>query len=1848
MNKLSGFPGWQYLRLIFGTAGMIGCIVVPMAGTDSGGWVDDVTGSAAEAEDTRVLYLDGMLFGISTNSGSCCWRLNGTVPGHVYEFYFAQSLSIGHPDGYFASQYDGHRFALAERGFPGTDNGIIDWYTWDEGPGRNPSMNQFYLYAGVADDSDGDGLSDGYETGLLGTSPDVVDTDTLSRPEGNGISDADEDFDGDGLSNLEEYIGTPYGGASSPKHPDTDLDGICDGPTVPEGWEHLVPGPDAFPLDPAAGIDTDGDGMPDELTGSSNSNPPLVADDDDDNDGMPDLWEIAHDLDLKDPADAADDQDQDGLTNLAEYLNQTDPGLADSDGDGLGDGFEVESDFNPLSLPGQSEIDEDIDEDGLPDSLEYLFFTNLNQSATNDFDGDGLLNNEELSFSKSNGTPIEIESSWVFDASATNVIFWTNGVEIISDRDGYTDYEPDDEGAKLLNLGFGFPFFGEIHSNAYIGVNGTISFGSPFGSYDYIVEIDSTGELSEFFPSNYPGFLAPFWCDMEVMDGQVFWQSNSSHSSSNSMVITWSGVSFYDCTNSSLTFQAELFESGDVIYRYGNMEFDEAEFQYVDAAGETNYWWYDAVSALTGSNGNDWVVWSYEEEAPGSLTNGLEVSMFPTEYSFSLNSYPHIQDSDADGLGDYEESRIYSTDAMIFDTDSDGLGDGEEVFRQNPTDPLDWDTDDDLLSDGDEVHRTVTDPLDADTDGDLMSDGWEDAYGQDPTTNSVDEAYADVDGDGLNSYEEFLQGSNPEMRDSDSDGMDDGVDVCPVEYSYVSSASTPFIVTADSYVKSWGVGNGFWNPLSETEYAAVSIEWEDSWWHGTETNESILCAGSETIYYDESSESFWVQGFLQDMIPYELYFHEDAYSQELSEEYGFSVWVIDESYDDEDVLIGRECIAVPEIEYLNPVPANCFTFDYNDLEPWESHELYAYKYSSGLYLGGDDERRVRFQFMFPNPVTNHTVKWVEYDVVNDERTNPQVQSLTVTGTNSTVVELAADSGCEVEAVIPHVVLIGDLDHNGSIGDLDEALQQAASGEPLMLPPPTEETLDSSVERCVNLYVDAIGFEEPWNEERTVIEFYGVDPGERFRLWGSPAATASIGTVFQAGEPLTLDTDEALAAEWIYSSNTYTYAAFPDRIQCVSCAATNDGYAVVELRHELADGTLYAVSLPVQVAKARLAPDFDRDGEIDEGDDLRALTNEIFRFWVNDDNDDPDSEVEGDDLPGQEESSADAHYDHNSQVDGMRDLVDFFPLKIEIDELLCDTEKYEYWIGNEGSELYLGLNYILTDLQKDDVSAYLFDPETAADFADAEVQRLGAGGNVLDDAAFLQSIQDNGTAVLLVEAWAEADPDTPLVFEVREKNYGFIAASAELQLSISSVTNMFRFKSLRGDRTDNLEEPENYPDHLTDGNDFVFIHGYNVDADSGDATHAEVFKRMYQSGFDGKFWGVSWYGDPYAPLLDTAHYHHAVVEAFSAAYGLRGFLEGFSSPPDLAAHSLGNGVVGIALNDADGTSALIRNYFALDAAMPLEAYGETNTATHMTFGNSIDVTDEDTLAIDYRTWSEYPEATWASEWYRLFDSSDARSGLTWRNRMSNAVNRVESAYNFYSSTEEVLRVDDGCDSYISSAIQPGYYSWMIQEWYKGLKGYRWWLDNSLADWVAGGSSEQCGWAFTRDPNSGNTYLAHDGRWFYDTLRPPEWVAGQLSTNAAAYKETLKTDPLFKAEPSILFTASGNSFVNSFVTEQAAHLDYTESWLDNVLVRDWLLAKGFPARTRPMGSTRSLSVDWANYNMASDDPYDNGLMLHGWPRDTEYNGLLEWFHGDYKDVAYPYVQELYKKWVQIIEE
>ena len=71
---------------------------------------------------------------------------------------------------------------------------------------------------------------------------------------------------------------------------------------------------------------------------------------DTDGDGLPDGWEVEHNLDPNDAtgANGADgDPDHDGLNNMDEYLNGTDPHNPDSDSDGITDGGEIDQSTDP-------------------------------------------------------------------------------------------------------------------------------------------------------------------------------------------------------------------------------------------------------------------------------------------------------------------------------------------------------------------------------------------------------------------------------------------------------------------------------------------------------------------------------------------------------------------------------------------------------------------------------------------------------------------------------------------------------------------------------------------------------------------------------------------------------------------------------------------------------------------------------------------------------------------------------------------------------------------------------------------------------------------------------------------------------------------------------------------------------------------------------------------------------------------------------------------------------------------------------------------------------------------------------------------------------------------------------------------------------------------------------------------------------------------------------------------------------------------------------------------------------------------------------------------------------------
>jgi hypothetical protein len=231
------------------------------------------------------------------------------------------------------------------------------------------------------------------------------------------------DYDGDGLSNFEEYLlGT------NPKSSDSDGDGLSD-------YDEVY----LYFTDPTK-ADTDGDGIPDAA-------------------------ELALGLDPNNAADGAADPDGDGLTNLQEYQHGTSLTNADTDGDGLSDGAEVNTyGTNPLAadtdgdgLPDKWEVDHgtypkvadadaDPDNDLLSNLEEYRAGTHPLHADT---DGDGVNDYDEVRLALSDPVAADFNGSvtnvFELNGAATNAALgeWnTWGPELYSlSYRGYVEYE---------------------------------------------------------------------------------------------------------------------------------------------------------------------------------------------------------------------------------------------------------------------------------------------------------------------------------------------------------------------------------------------------------------------------------------------------------------------------------------------------------------------------------------------------------------------------------------------------------------------------------------------------------------------------------------------------------------------------------------------------------------------------------------------------------------------------------------------------------------------------------------------------------------------------------------------------------------------------------------------------------------------------------------------------------------------------------------------------------------------------------------------------------------------------------------------------------------------------------------------------------------------------------------------------------------------------------------------------------------------------------------------------------------------------------------------------------------
>lgn len=460
-------------------------------------------------------------------------------------------------------------------------------------------------------------------------------------------------------------------------------------------------------------------------------------------------------------------------------------------------------------------------------------------------------------------------------------------------------------------------------------------------------------------------------------------------------------------------------------------------------------------------------------------------------------------------------------------------------------------------------------------------------------------------------------------------------------------------------------------------------------------------------------------------------------------------------------------------------------------------------------------------------------------------------------------------------------------------------------------------------------------------------------------------------------------------------------------------------------------TLYVLDDP------KLTPDYNGDGRIDQLDETILKSGRTFRFWVNDDKDDASSDGDvarnskildngNDDIPASGSDGSD------NKVNGRRDLVDFTPICVDVSGVVGDLpvtirNEISFRIRQDDG----AVNVVWSNLSPSGANSFQtvgynsgFGEAFRSSPQSAETMQIVAGG--VSFPSVFKNRARTGEGIFLVEGRQAAC--TPLWIEAVYG--GKVLCSNKLEMAISSVENMYRWLGLRhicGD-TDvpglSSAEPANLPDNETTGPHYVFVHGYNVNAQSARGWAAEMFKRLWQTGVHSKFTAVDWYGDESqiwagVPAVggESLDYYVNVRHALDTAPHLQSELSGLPGERVVLAHSLGNMLVSEA---ATHYGLAYSKYYMLNAAVPMETYDSGVENSEMR----------------EHGWTDVPPIKWAANWYaRISYENDPRRTLKWKGRFAG----IGNAINCYSPTEEVL----------GNATANGYGGvWSIQELYKG--------------------------------------------------------------------------------------------------------------------------------------------------------------------------------------------------------
>jgi len=161
-----------------------------------------------------------------------------------------------------------------------------------------------------------------------------------------------------------------------------------------------------------------------------------------------------------------------------------------------------------------------------------------------------------------------------FEAATTNVVW-----EQIN-----TTY-PQDDDKQLVNIGFTFNFGGVNYTQVRIHTNGVLDFGA-----DQLFHQDFSNENMPIGTADR--LIAPYWDDLDPAGGTgggTVRYDTLGTAPNRRLVVSWENVELYGNPATSFTFQAVLYENGDILFRYGAGDANGASATIGVEVGDTDF-----------------------------------------------------------------------------------------------------------------------------------------------------------------------------------------------------------------------------------------------------------------------------------------------------------------------------------------------------------------------------------------------------------------------------------------------------------------------------------------------------------------------------------------------------------------------------------------------------------------------------------------------------------------------------------------------------------------------------------------------------------------------------------------------------------------------------------------------------------------------------------------------------------------------------------------------------------------------------------------------------------------------------------------------------------------------------------------------------------------------------------------------------------------------------------------------------------------------------------------------------------------------------------------------------------